>query len=308
MKQSIVYLCKRIVTLLLSLLGIAAVVFFLVRLSGDPVALYLPLDASEAQIAAMRASLGLDRPLIQQFFSFLAGILHGDFGDSFSYGLPALEVIKMPYLQTLKLVLVALCVALAIAVPAGILAARKAGTSTDSIVSTVSLLGQSIPTFWWALMLILLFAVKLRWFPSSGVGTWKHMVLPAITLGTFEAGMYARIVRTSVLQVMGQDYIRTAKAKGLTERRVIARHVIRNAALPTITAVGMQFGSLMGGSVVTEVVFGYSGMGRLAVSAIFNRDFALTQTFVLVCAVTVALVNLIVDLAYSVLDPRVRMG
>lgn len=308
MKDFLTYLCKRIVTLLLSLLGIALVVFFLVRLSGDPVSLYLPLDASEAQIEAMRASLGLDRPWIEQFVNFLTGILHGDFGDSFMYGMPAIEVIKVPYIQTLKLVLLALCVALLIAVPAGILAARKAGSSTDSIVSTVSLLGQSIPTFWWALMLILLFAVKLKWLPSSGVGTWKHMVLPAITLGTFEAGMYARIVRTSVLQVMGQDYIRTVRAKGMTERQVVVRHVIRNAALPTITAVGMQFGSLMGGSVVTEVVFGYSGMGRLAVNAIFKRDFALTQAFVLVCAITVALVNLIVDLAYSLLDPRVRMG
>ncbi len=307
MKDSIIYLCKRLVTLLLSLLGIAAIVFFLVRLSGDPVSLYLPLDASPEQITAMRANLGLDRPMIEQFYYFLAGVVHGDLGNSFSYGLPALQVIKLPYIQTLKLVLVALCVALLISIPAGILAARKAGSSTDSIVSTVSLLGQSIPTFWWALMLILLFAVKLHWLPSSGVGTWKHMVLPAITLGTFEAGMYARIVRTSVLQVMGQDYVRTARAKGLTERKVIIKHVIRNAALPTITAVGMQFGSLMGGSVVTEVVFGYSGMGRLAVQAIFDRDFALTQAFVLVCAVTVALVNLLVDLAYSVLDPRVRM-
>lgn len=296
------------ITLILALIGIATVVFFLVRLSGDPVSLYLPLDASEEQKEIMRASLGLDRPIVEQYWDFLTGIVHGDFGTSFSYGLPAIEVIKTPYIQTLKLVLVALCVALVIAVPAGILAARKAGSSVDSLVSTVSLLGQSIPTFWWALMLILLFAVKLRWLPSSGVGTWKHLILPAITLGTFEAGMYARIVRTSVLQVMGQDYIRTARAKGLSERKVTVGHVIRNAALPTITAVGMQFGSLMGGSVVTEVVFGYSGMGRLAVNAIFGRDFALTQTFVLVCAVTVAAVNLIVDLAYSVLDPRVRMS
>ncbi len=308
MKDSIAYLSKRLITLLLSLLGIAIVVFFLVRLSGDPVSLYLPLDAGEEQKAAMRVALGLDKPLYQQFFSFLTEALRGNFGTSFSYGLPALEVIKIPYIQTLKLVLFALCVALVIAVPFGILAAKHAGSSLDSIVSTVSLLGQSIPTFWWALMLILIFAVKLNWLPAAGVGTWKHMILPAITLGTFEAGMYTRIVRTSVLQVMGQDYVRTAEAKGLSERKVIAKHVIRNASLPVITAVGMQFGSLMGGSVVTEVVFGYSGMGRLAVQAIFHRDFALTQAFVLVCAVTVAAVNLAVDLVYSVLDPRVRMG
>lgn len=308
MRDSLKYLGKRLITLILSLIGIAIVVFFLVRLSGDPVSMYVPLDASEEQKEIMRAALGLDRPLYEQFFSFLWNALHGDLGDSFSYGLPAMEVIKLPYIQTLKLTLVALCIALGIAIPLGILAAKKAGTSFDSIISTVSLLGQSIPTFWWALMLILLFAVKLHWLPSSGVGTWKHLVLPAITLGTFEAGMYTRIVRTSVLQVMGQDYVRTARAKGLSERKVIMKHVIRNAALPTITAVGMQFGSLMGGSVVTEVVFGYSGMGRLAVQAIFSRDFALTQAFVLACAVTVAAVNLLVDLVYSVLDPRVRMG
>lgn len=308
MKDTFIYLGKRIITLLLSLLGIAIVVFFLVRLSGDPVSMYLPLDAGEEQKEAMRIALGLDRPFVEQFITFLWNAIHGDFGDSFSYGLPALQVIKGPYIMTLQLVLVALVVALAIAIPCGIIAARHAGSSFDSIISTVSLLGQSIPTFWWALMLILIFAVNLHWLPSSGVGTWRHMVLPAITLGTFEAGMYTRIVRTSVLQVMNQDYTRTARAKGLSERTVIVHHVIRNAALPTMTAVGMQFGSLMGGSVVTEVVFGYSGMGRLAVEAIFSRDFALTQAFVLVCAVTVAAVNLFVDLIYSVLDPRVRMS
>lgn len=308
MKESLIYLGKRLITLLLSLLGIAIVVFFLVRLSGDPVSMYLPLDAGEEQKEAMRIALGLDKPLIEQFWNFLWNALHGDFGTSFSYGLPAMQVIKGPFIMTLKLVLLALCVALIIAIPCGIAAARNAGSSFDSLISTVSLLGQSIPTFWWALMLILVFAVRLRWLPASGIGTWKHMILPAITLGTFEAGMYTRIVRTSVLQVMNQDYTRTARAKGLSERTVIVRHVIRNAALPTITAVGMQFGSLMGGSAVTEVVFGYSGMGRLAVQAIFSRDFALTQAFVLVCAVTVAVVNLVVDLVYSVLDPRVRMS
>lgn len=308
MKESFIYLGKRLITLLLSLLGIAIVVFFLVRLSGDPVSMYLPLDATEAQKEAMRITLGLDRPIWEQFWGFLWNALHGDFGSSFSYGLPAMEVIQGPFLMTLKLVLLALCVALLIAIPCGILAAKHAGSSFDSMISTVSLLGQSIPTFWWALMLILIFAVKLHWLPSSGVGTFKHMILPAVTLGTFEAGMYTRIVRTSVLQVMNQDYTRTARAKGLAEHTITFGHVLRNASLPVMTAVGMQFGSLMGGSVVTEVVFGYNGMGRLAVQAIFSRDFALTQAFVLVCAVTVAIVNLLVDLIYSVADPRVRMG
>ncbi|MET7540441.1 ABC transporter permease [Streptomyces sp. NPDC005507] len=299
-------IAARLGTALLVLLCTATVVFFLVRLSGDPVKVMLPLDATAQQESVLRHSLGLDRPLITQYLDYLWGLPRLDFGTSLFYNQPVREVLADRVPATLLLAAGALVVTLLIALPAGILAAMRRGRATDRSVISVVLLGQSTPPFWVGILLILVFAVGLHALPASGYGTFAHLVLPSITLSVYSVAVVARLLRSSLIDVLGSDHIRTARARGLGPVRTVLRHGLRNASLPVVTVVGLEVGSLLGGAILTEQVFSWPGIGQLTVQAISNRDFPLVQATVLVFAATFVVVNLLVDLSYGLLDPRVR--
>lgn len=300
------YVAKRLGMALLLLLGVYSVVFVIVRFSGDPARLYLPVEASERQIADLRESMGLDQPIAVQYVRAVGRLLRGDLGYSFGYGAKALDVIKGPLGATLILITASLVLSLLLAIPAGIYAALKQGSAIDSLITSFALVGQGLPTFWWALMLMLLFSVQLQLLPAFGSGTWKHLVLPTVTLGSFLAGAQARVFRSSLVQVLERDYVRTARSKGLASRVVILKHAFVNSLPASLTLVGAQLGPLVGGAVVTEYVFAYPGMGRLLVYAVQVRDFALTQAFVLVTATFIVGINLVVDFLLTVIDPRIR--
>ncbi|WP_040407833.1 ABC transporter permease [Amycolatopsis nigrescens] len=297
----------RVGTALLVLLVVATVAFFLVRLSGDPVKLLLPPDATADQEATLRASLGLDRPLLAQYLDYLAGLPRLDFGTSLFYDQPVADVLFARLPATLELAAAAIVVALVLAIPAGIMAALRRGRATDTGVMTGVLIGQSTPPFWVGILLILVFAVQLKVLPASGYGSFAHLVLPAVTLAVYSVAMIARLLRSSLVDVLGSDYIRTARAKGLGTGSVVLSHGLRNASLPVITVVGLEVGSMLGGAILTEQVFSWPGVGRLTVEAIANRDFPMVQAAVLFFAATFVLVNLVVDLSYTLLDPRVRV-
>lgn len=298
----------RVGTAALVLLCVATIAFFLVRLSGDPVKVLLPPDATAAQEDTLRASLGLDRPLAVQYLDYLWGLPRFDFGTSLFYDQPVATVLLERLPATLELAAAALVIALLIAVPAGILAAVRRGRAGDTGVMAGVLIGQSTPPFWVGILLILVFAVQFRMLPASGYGTAAHLVLPAVTLAIYSIAVIARLLRSSLIDVLGSDYIRTARAKGLGTGSVVLRHGLRNASLPVVTVVGLEVGSLLGGAILTEQVFAWPGVGRLTVEAVANRDFPLVQATVLFFAATFVLVNLLVDLSYTLLDPRVRVA
>lgn len=293
---------------LLVLFCVATVAFFLVRISGDPVKVLLPPDATAAQEATLRANLGLDRPLFLQYLDYLGSIVRFDFGDSLFYGQPVADILIDRLPATIELALAAMLVALVIAIPAGTIAALRRGRGSDTGVMTFVLIGQSTPPFWAGILLILIFAVGLRVLPASGYGSLTHLVLPAITLAIYSVAVIARLLRSSLIDVLGSDYIRTARAKGLGTLGVVVGHGLRNAALPVVTVIGLEVGSLLGGAILTEQVFSWPGVGRLTVEAISNRDFPLVQATVLFFAATFVVVNLLVDLSYTFLDPRVRVN
>ncbi|SEN94782.1 ABC transporter permease [Actinacidiphila rubida] len=296
----------RLGTALLVLLCTATVSFFLVRLSGDPVRQLLPPDATAQQEHVLRASLGLDRPLVTQYLDFLWGLLHFDFGTSISYQEPVGHVLADRLPATLELAAAALVVTLVIAVPAGILAAMRRGRATDRGIMTGVLLGQSTPPFWVGILLILVFAVGLHALPASGYGSFANLVLPAVTLSVYSVAVVARLLRSSLIDVLSSDHIRTARAKGFGPVKTVLTHGLRNASLPVVTVIGLEVGSLLGGAILTERVFSWPGVGQLTIEAISNRDFPLVQATVLFFAATFVVVNLLVDLSYSLLDPRVR--
>lgn len=296
----------RLGTALLVLLCTATVSFFLVRLSGDPVKLLLPPDATAQQEAVLRGSLGLDRPLFTQYVDFLWGLPRLDFGNSLFYNEPVRTVLADRLPATLQLAAAALVVTLVIAVPAGIFAAMRRGRASDRGVMTMVLLGQSTPPFWVGILLILVFAVGLHALPASGYGTFAHLVLPAITLAVYSVAVVARLLRSSLIDVLSSDHIRTARAKGFGPLKVVLTHGLRNASLPVVTVIGLEVGSLLGGAILTEQVFSWPGVGQLTIEAISHRDFPLVQATVLLFAATFVVVNLLVDLSYSFLDPRVR--
>ncbi|MFI1095984.1 ABC transporter permease [Streptomyces sp. NPDC020917] len=296
----------RIGTALLVLLCTATVSFFLVRLSGDPVKQLLPPDATAQQEHVLRASLGLDRPLITQYLDFLWGLLHFDFGTSISYNEPVGHVLAERLPATLQLAGAALVVTLVIALPAGIIAAMRRGRASDRGIMTGVLLGQSTPPFWVGILLILVFAVGLHALPASGYGTFANLVLPAVTLSVYSVAVVARLLRSSLIDVLSSDHIRTARAKGFGPVKTVLTHGLRNASLPVVTVIGLEVGSLLGGAILTERVFSWPGVGQLTIEAISNRDFPLVQATVLFFAATFVVVNLLVDLSYSLLDPRVR--
>jgi ABC-type dipeptide/oligopeptide/nickel transport system permease component len=300
------YLIRRLGRTVFALWGISTIVFLVMRLSGDPAVLLLPQEASLADIARLRQELGLDDPLPVQYLRFLGKALTGDFGESLRHKEPAMALVRTHLWATLELALAAFLIAVLVAVPIGVLAAVRPNSLYDHAVMSLALLGQSAPTFWIGIMLILVFGVWLRWFPIGGRGTPGHLVMPAVTLGAFAMASIARLTRSAMLEVIRLDYITAARAKGLGEGRVIWWHALKNAAIPVVTIMGLQFGALLGGAVVTETVFSWPGIGRLAIQGIYNRDYPIVQASVFVAAVFFVGVNFAVDLLYTVLDPRIR--
>ena len=300
------YTVQKLLHTALVALGVVTLAFAALRMSGDPAATMLPGDASVEELEALRRTLGLDRPIYVQYVQFLANAVRGDFGTSFRHGQPAMELVLERLPATLELAFVALLLAAIIALPMGILAAIQRGRLTDLLAMAFAVVGQSTPSFWMGIMLILVVSVWLGWLPTSGRGGPEHLVLPAITLGAQFAALLARLTRTSMLEVLGQDFLTTARAKGLRERTVVLGHALKNAAVPVITLAGLQFGTLLGGAVVTETIFAWPGVGRLAVQSIFVRDYPVVQAGVFVLALTFVAINLLVDLLYGQLDPRIR--
>jgi peptide/nickel transport system permease protein len=302
-----VYLLRRFLQSLLVLLGVSFVVFGILFLTGDPVLVLLPPDASAEDVAKFRESMGFNDPFFVQYGRFLLGALRGDFGQSIRHGEPAFDLVMERMPATFGLSGAALAIALCLAIPAGIVSAVRRNSVLDYISTVVALLGQSMPTFWLGIMLILLFSVQLNLLPSSGRGGWQHMLLPAITLGLFTTARITRLTRSGMLEVLSQDYIRTARAKGVANPPVVWKHALKNAAIPIVTIVGIELGTLLGGSVITETIFAWPGVGRLSVQAIYNRDYPVVQAAVFTLAATFVLVNLIVDVLYTYLDPRIRL-
>jgi ABC-type dipeptide/oligopeptide/nickel transport system permease component len=302
------YIGQRILYAIPALWLIVTMVFMLAHLvPGDPVAQMLGEGARVEDLQQLRHALGLDLPLLTQYGRYMAGVLHGNLGESFRFQQPVLKVAASHYPATLELAIVALLICAAIAIPAGVLAAHRRGERTDHAVGVLTLFGLSIPNFALGPILILVFSVMLGWLPVSGRGGVLHLVLPAFTLGAALAAILTRMVRTSVIEELSADYIRTARAKGLTESAVLFRHAFRNALIPILTIMGLQFGTLLAGTIVTESIFAWPGIGRLAVQAIGARDYPLLQGCILLIAVSYVMVNLLTDFVYAVVDPRVRL-
>lgn len=301
------YVARRLIHAVLVILGVTLVVFVLLGVAGDPAVIMLSgTGATQEQLQALRHELGLDAPAPVRYGRFLAGLLRGDLGKSLRSNRPALPLVLERMPATFLLTGSALALSLAIALPVGIISAVRPNTLVDYLGRMFAVAGQAIPVFWLGIMMVLVFAVQLQWVPPGGYGTWKHLVLPAIALGLFPTARIARLLRSSLLEVTQQDFVRTARAKGLRERQVIARHALRNAALPVVTVIGLTFGGLLGGAVVTETIFSWPGVGQLAVQAIYNRDTNLVQAAVVIVAIAFSLVNLTVDLLYAWLDPRIH--
>jgi len=300
---------SRISSALLVVFGVCTLVFLLIHLvPGDPVEAMLGESARPADRQALRANLGLDRPLGEQYLRYLGGLARLDLGQSFQFQRPVADLLAERIPATLELAGTALALALAVAVPLGVLAARNQGGALDSGAMGLSLLGISIPNFWLGPLLILAFSLWLGWTPVSGRDDLESLILPAVTLGSGLAAILARMVRGSVLEVLGEDYVRTARAKGLSEAAVIWHHALRNAWLPVLTLVGLQLGGLLGGALITETVFAWPGIGSLLVEAIRNRDYPVVQACVLLISLTYVLVNTLTDLVYAWVDPRIRLA
>ncbi len=296
------FLIRRLLGAVPVLFGVAVATFFLVRLSGDPTDMILPSNTPDDVREQFRAQHGLDRPVWEQFLVWLGHLLRGEFGDSIRFGQPAGELVWERAGATLELALATLAIALAVGVPAGVAAARARGTAGDAILRVITLLGQAVPSFYLGVIGIAVFAIWLRWLPSGGRDGIENLVLPATTLAVYFFAIVARVTRSCMLDVLNQDYIRTARAKGLPDRAVVWVHALRNALLPVITTA-----FLLGGVVVTETVFSWPGVGRLAIQAIHARDFPVVQAVVVIFAACFVAVNLIVDVLYALLDPRIRL-
>ena len=301
------YIAERLARGVVVLLGVILVAFTLVNLTGDPAAAMLGPDASSADIERLRREMGFDDPIPVQFVRYVVQMLRGDFGRSSLYRQPTLPLILERLPATLLLAASVMAVNLAISVPLGVFSAVRRGSWVDMFGTALVFTGQSMPVFWFAVVLILLFSLTLRWLPPSGFGA-QNLIMPAFVLGVHGAAYQTRLLRSAMLEVLAHDYIRAARAKGLSERLVLARHGLRNALIPVVTASGIQFAGLMGGAVVVETVFAWPGLGNLAVQAIHNRDVNLVVSIALVFAVFILLVTLLVDLSYGLVDPRVRLA
>jgi ABC-type dipeptide/oligopeptide/nickel transport system permease component len=299
------FLAKRLAQSVIVIAAVVFIVFIMMFLSGNPAQLLLPPDASREDILEFSRQMGFDRPLWEQFLGFAGNLLHGDFGRSWRFQAPALPLVLDRFPATLELAAAALLCSLVIAVPVGVISAVRRNTLVDGFAMVFALLGQSTPAFWLGIMLILVFAVNLGVLPTSGREGWDSLVLPAVTLGLTLAGRNARLVRSSMLEVLNEDYIRTARAKGLTEARVINVHALKNALLPVVTVVGLELGHLLGGAVIVETVFAWPGIGLLAVQAVLGRDYPIVQAVIIISALVFVLTNLCIDLLYTWLDPRI---
>ena len=300
------YVLNRLWQGAVAVVGALLIVFVAQRLSGDPVALLLPMDATEADFEAMRRALGLDRPLPVQFVVSLRDALTGDFGHSYLWNMPAMDLVLERLPATLELALAGLVFALALAVPLGVLSAVHRGGWIDNAAKLFAMLGQAMPGFWVGLLLIVFVAVQLQWLPAYGRGTIGHLVLPAIALGWYPVAAMTRTLRSARLDIMQSDYVRMERAIGRPERAIVWRFALRNAAVPLVTLIGVYFANMLGGAFVIEVVFAWPGVGRAVVEAVFARDFPVVQAGVILAAVVFVVVNLIVDLTYGLIDPRIR--
>jgi peptide/nickel transport system permease protein len=300
------YFLSRLGDSLVAIWGVSTIVFVVTRLLGDPAVLLLPIGASAEQLQALRVQFGLDQPILQQYLNYLGNVLQGNFGESFQFGRSAIGVVLERLPATAMLAACALGMGVVLGSLTGAIAAYKRGTFVELLVMVVALLGQATPVFWLGIMLILVFAVDLGWLPTGGYGRPENLVLPALTLATFTSASIARLLRSSMIDVLREDYVRTANAKGLQPLTVFSWHVARNALIPVVTMVGILAGELLGGSVVTETVFSWPGVGRLIIQAIVSKDFPVVQAGVMVIATTFVSINLLIDLLYGVLDPRIR--
>jgi len=303
------YVIRRAWQSLTILLGVSIVVFGLMHLSGDPIRLLAPIDTTAEELEAIRKLHGLDRPLPVQYWNFLTGVLRGDFGKSLRSGENALHLALERVPATGKLALTALAFSLIVALPFGVLAAVKRNTWIDRTVMGAALIGQSMPVFWLGILLILVFAVNLGVLPATGTRAgWRSLILPGITLGMFNMARTARLLRSELLEVLQAEYIMTARAKGMSARVVLWRHAFRNAVIPLVTLIGLDLGALLAGSVITETIFAWPGIGRLSVNAIYGRDYPVVQATVLVAASIYVMINFLVDLSYAFLNPRVNLN
>lgn len=302
------YLLRRLLYSVFVIWGAVTIIFVIVRLlPGDPIRLLVGPDTPAATVELIRADLGLDRPLIVQYGAYLLGLLRLDFGNSIYYGGPAMAQIVDRIPNTALLAVSAMTFAVVLSFPLGIAAARRPGGFLDRAISGFSLVAQSLPVFWVGIMFILLFARELRWLPTGGTGSLAHLILPAVTLGLPFIGILVRLVRGGLLEVLGEGYVQTARAKGLSERLVVYWHALRNMLIPVVTVIGLELGGVLGGTVIVETVFAWPGIGRLLVDSIFGRDFTVVQAAIVFIALVFVLLNLIVDLLYSWLDPRIRI-
>ena len=302
------YLVRRLLLTIPVLFGVATLVFSLIHLvPGDPAQSMLGDSAPPEDVARLRQTLGLDRPLVQQYKSFLGGVVKGDLGTSFRYGTPVTREIGSRLLRTMQLALAAMAVAIVIAIPLGIIAAVRKGTAVDQAAMTLSLIGISMPNFWLGPLLAIVFAVRLGWLPVSGTGSVAHLVLPAVTLGAALAAILARMTRASVLEELRELYVLAARARGLSRARAVIRHAFRNSLIPIVTIIGLQFGAVLTGTIITETIFAWPGVGRLLIQAINFRDYPLVQGCILFISFTYVTMNLLTDVAYGLLDPRIRL-
>jgi peptide/nickel transport system permease protein len=305
------YIFRRLWQSIFVIFGVVTVVFFVLQLTGDPVRIMLGEMASEEDIQNVRTRLGLDRPIHEQYVTFLVKAVQGDFGESVRQrGQPAMGIVMSRYPATLRLAFMALALSVSLAMIFGVISAVRRYSLADNVVMFLALIGQSVPNFWLGIMLILILAVQLGWFPSQGFGDGglRYLILPVLTLAAPGLARLTRLVRSGMLEIMGQDYVRTARAKGLQDRQVIFGHALKNAAIPLVTVIGLDMGALLGGAVVTEQIFAWPGVGLEVIIAINGRDFPVVQAAVFVVAVSFVLINLVVDLLYTWLDPRVRLN
>lgn len=300
------YLFRRLYQAAIVFLVVSGIVFSILHISGDPLALLMPPDAPPSDLEEMRKNLGLDKPLIIQYALFLKNAAQGNLGVSYHHGQPALKLVLERLPASLELVVTTIMISLLLAVPIGVLAASRRGSIIDRASLLGSLIGISAPPFWIGIAFIFIFSVELQWLPSSGRGTWAHLILPATSLALYRLALFIRLIRAGMLDVMTMDFIRTARSKGISEKKVIYKHALKNTLIPFVTVAGMQMGSLLAGAIVTEKVFAWPGMGRLFLEAIGVMDFPVIIAWALVTATIFLVLNLIVDIIYVYLDPRIR--
>jgi peptide/nickel transport system permease protein len=303
-----IFFAKRLLQALIAIFGVMTLIFFLQRLAGDPVLLLVPMDATQADIDRMRTALGFDRPVAVQYLDYLRNVMLFDFGRSYVQNVPVGELIRSRLPYTLMLAAGALVVAFGIGIPVGITLAVRRGRPIARLLSALVLAGQSMPTFWSAILMIMVFGVWLGWVPPSGARQASSIIMPSIALGLLSMATFARVARTAVLDELEKDYVRTGHAKGLPMRRIIFRHLLRNASIPVVTVSALEIANLLAGAVIVETVFAWPGLGQLTIQAITARDFMVVQGVVLLGAVTAIGLNLVADLLYSLIDPRIRMG